>query len=347
MSRRHMVRGGAALGVAMLLSGCGVPRDAKPKVVALREIPVAVRAPTEPLQIYFQFRANKVASRLRDIPLSPTLEGRLRSVLAELKAGPNAADRASGYSTAVTSYDVRIAGVEGSTAVVDLTSPTGRSGMDTDSLALAQLVLTLTSVPRIESVTFERDGKRLLEVFDDSFAKVTRTPVKRSTYDTLTLGIETPSIYFVRDGKLVGRERESVRRDTDTENANSYLALLVEGPVDDETADGISSNVADFRPSVMVDPAGNVVLSIANGDAFRNLPTEQDRALALAQLLFTISIPFDQPAQVDIDGISQSSVPGPDGTPIATPVSSKDYSTLLEVPVIDGVDTEVANSTVA
>jgi hypothetical protein len=318
---------------AVLLSACGVPRDDKPKRVELREIPIGVRQPTEPLQVYFQFQANKLDFRLRDIPLSPTPLGRLRSVLAALKAGPTPEDRANGYSTVVTPYDVRIAAVRGSTAVVDLTAPSGRSGMDRDSLALGQLVLTLTAVPGIESVDFERDGQRLDFVFDDSFEKVTRTPVKRSTYDTLTLGIETPVIYFVRDGKVVGRERESVRQESDAANANAYLDLLVEGPVAEETADGVTSKVADFRPSVSVDSAGDVVLSIANGEAFRNLPSDADRALAIAQLLFTISAPFDQPVQIEIDGIRQPSVLGPNGTTVLTPASSADYADLQEVPI--------------
>ena len=329
-NRRSRVVGPLLLACAVVLSGCGVPRDDTPKRVERREVPLGVLEPTEPLRVWFQFRANKVEFRLRDVPLSPTLLGRLRTALSALKAGPSAADRTLGYSTAVTPYDVRIARVTGSTAVVDLTSPSGRSGMDVDSLALGQLVLTLTSVQGIESVDFERNGEHLPYVFDDSFEKVTRTPVKRSTYDTLTLGLETPSIYFVRDAKVVGRERESVRQDTDADNANAYLQLLVEGPVADETADGVTSKVADFRPSVSLDSSGALVLAITNGDAFRNLPTDADRALALAQLLFTISTPFDQPTQIDIDGVRQTAVPGPNGTPIATPVSSKDYAALQE-----------------
>ena len=347
MRRRGLSIGAVCLAAALGLSGCGVPRDEKPKRVERREIPLGVLEPTEPLKIWFVYQANKVDFRYRDIPLSPSLVGRLRSVLSALKAGPSVADRDGGYSTAVGPYDVRIAGMSGSTVLVDLTAPSGRSGMDTDSLALGQLVLTLTSVPGVESVDFERDGARLPSVFDDSFEKVTRTPVKRSTYDTLTLGRETPSIYFVRDGKIVGRERESVRQENETDNVNAYLQLLVEGPVADESADGVTSKVADFRPSVSLDGGGVLVLAIANGDAFRNLPTDQDRAIALAQLLFTISTPFDQPAEIDIDGIRQATVPGPSGTPIPTPVNAKDYAALRDVPLTDPSGAVVTTSTTA
>ena len=126
MTRRGRVVPVVLLAFAVVLSGCGVPRDDKPKRVERREIPLGVLEPTEPLRVWFQFQANKVDFRLRDVALSPTLLGRLRAALSALKAGPSAADRKLGYSTAVTPYDVRISSVTGSTALVDLTSPSGR-----------------------------------------------------------------------------------------------------------------------------------------------------------------------------------------------------------------------------
>ena len=71
------------------------------------------------------------------------------------------------------------------------------------------------------------------------------------------------------------------------------------------------------------------------------------RAFAIAQLLFTISTPFDQPAEIDIDGIRQTTVPGPGGTPIATPVSAKDYASLRDATTTDAPGASSATTTIA
>ena len=336
----------ACLIAAVVLAGCGVPRDQHPQVVSARGVPLAVRRPMQAALVYFVFQANRVGSVSRDVPLSPDVTSTLRAVVKELQAGPTAAERERQYSSTFGQYDVRIAGVTGETVLVDISStrttgvsqPDPASLLDTDAVALGQLVYTLTSVPGIDRVDFERNAQRLRSVYDANY-DAAPTPVTRKNYEFSLVSRDEPTIYLVRNQALVlvKRERIAAQGDQDDDVANAYLQFLVDGPTDEETQSGIKSLVADFRPTVVEGVDGSTTLRIANGTVYEHLdPASQ--ALALAQLLFTISDIYDGPIHIEVDGQRVTKVPRPDGTLVPTPVEAFLYESLKERPVADGVD---------
>jgi len=86
----------------------------------------------------------------------PATTGVARAALAELLAGPTAAERRSGYSSAVPS-GTRLLGIAlaGGIAAVDLTRPFGSAGR----LGVAQIVYTATQFPTVRRVAISVQGR--------------------------------------------------------------------------------------------------------------------------------------------------------------------------------------------
>jgi spore germination protein GerM len=80
-------------------------------------------------------------------------------VLAQLAEGPSEADRSAGLSTALGLDTVfRLAGFEAGVARIDIAAGEQLPSSSRVPLAVAQVVLTATSVPGVDSVLISRDG---------------------------------------------------------------------------------------------------------------------------------------------------------------------------------------------
>lgn len=172
----------AGLLAALLLTGCGVPRDGEPRALAPEEVPFASptdSAPAEPAgdrQVSLGFVRDEsvvLSSRTVEDPRTP------EEVLELLFAGPSPDEDAAGLSTflpsTVTVEDVEL--VE-DTAVVILEGPDD-SELRLPPLAYAQIVATLTPDPA-SGVRFRLDGNDLRVPREDS--SLTTLPLSRRDY---------------------------------------------------------------------------------------------------------------------------------------------------------------------
>jgi hypothetical protein len=107
-------------------------------------------------------RGEKVGAATRDVRGADPL----KTVVADLLAGPTATERAAGLGTAIpTGTTVRSVSVAGKVATVDLTGQfiTGGGSLSM-LLRTAQVVFTLTGLPGIDRVAFSIDGNHVITI---------------------------------------------------------------------------------------------------------------------------------------------------------------------------------------
>ncbi|MEW2383562.1 GerMN domain-containing protein [Micromonospora sp. NPDC047707] len=158
-------RAAAAVLLALLLAGCGVPTDDGPRAVEVPPGPFptpGTATSTVPAgqvdEVLCFLRDDRLVPVVRRIDTPPTLDGQLQHLLA----GPNQAERDNGLTTAlpggVTVAGVRLAGDRAEVEVPEAGDEIGRSD---EILAFGQIVCTLTARAEVDSVSFLRDGQPL------------------------------------------------------------------------------------------------------------------------------------------------------------------------------------------
>ncbi|MGY2126924.1 GerMN domain-containing protein [Blastococcus sp. SYSU DS0617] len=160
--------------VVAVAAGCGVPTGGSPSTIAATDVPYGLAAPSPTATPTAPPEANVDTSRVHWLTTDGTLVPRVREVsgtsrrerlaylLEQLAAGPTRGERDEQLSTSLPP-EVRlgVTGLEGGTATIDLNlnpsaqAPAGVSGRR----AVAQIVLTATSVPGVESVLLELAGE--------------------------------------------------------------------------------------------------------------------------------------------------------------------------------------------
>lgn len=166
------LRAPAALLLALALTACGVPRGGEPTVIPATDVPygLASPAPSEApgagtqsmltaTGIYLVTPDDVLVASGRDLAAGGQSE-QLQELLGELAAGPSAQERAEELSTALPpEIELAVTGTSDGLATVDLTglvdAPTGGQSR----LAVAQIVLTATSLPGIDAVRLTREGE--------------------------------------------------------------------------------------------------------------------------------------------------------------------------------------------
>jgi hypothetical protein len=184
----------AALALALLgLAGCGVPTSGDPTVIPAAEIPYGLADPQEsapsdstlqadvaPTAIYLQGPDEVLVPRGRDVPPGPLID-RLEALLRELATGPTAKERADQLGTALPpEVLLDLSDVSGGTATIDIAGPVeAPSGSDT-RIAVAQIVLTATSVPQVHAVRLMREGELIDAPLPDG--ELTSAPLTADDY---------------------------------------------------------------------------------------------------------------------------------------------------------------------
>lgn len=156
--------------VGILAAGCGIPRDAEPRVSPGGLVMPAL-APSDPATLpgapdpereasIYLVRAEQIVKVIRNAGRAD-----LTGVLDLLLAGPTEAEFAAGIRTAISPQtDLRSVRLEGDTAVVDVSAAFVEVGGQEQILAVAQIVLTATAVPGTARVRFLLEGQPV-EVF--------------------------------------------------------------------------------------------------------------------------------------------------------------------------------------
>jgi len=168
---RRLLAGLVLAVVALGSVACGIPTAATPTPIAKSDVPYHLLNPptttttvpgTPPAvgvaeQIYLVSPDGHLVAATREVavPASPT------QVVGALLAGPTATEAAAGIQSFLTQAGVQVTTQAGGVATVDFsTNPIHVVGPD-QTLAIAQVVYTVTQQPGITGVTFEIDGKAI------------------------------------------------------------------------------------------------------------------------------------------------------------------------------------------
>jgi spore germination protein GerM len=178
--------------VALAVAACGLPTATSPTPIAKSAVPYHLLNPptttttvpgTPPAvgvaeQIYLVSPDGHLVAATREVAVPASSS----QVLGALLAGPTATETASGIQSFLSGNGVRATVTEtGGVATVHFsTSPIQVVGPD-QTLAIAQVVYTVTQQPGITGVTFEIGGKPI-EVPTATAAAQVPGPVGRADY---------------------------------------------------------------------------------------------------------------------------------------------------------------------
>jgi hypothetical protein len=157
--------------------------------------PTATHPSTLVVSVYF-LRGEFIGTAHRTVART---EATATAAMKALLAGPNAAEKAAGLTTAIPSgTTLRGIVISNGLATVDL-SKTYESGGGTLSMTarLAQVVYTLTQFPTVKGVNFELDGEAVTVFGGEGI--VLGHPQSRSDYESVTppIFVETPAPFDV------------------------------------------------------------------------------------------------------------------------------------------------------
>jgi spore germination protein GerM len=187
--RRRWITIASAAVAALAVAGCGVGAQQRAVVIPSDDVPSVLGAPlgspspppssgpsspsSEPSVIGVptspSVTSNTLASsvylvddktnRLVAVHRSRNQTATLSTLIETLLAGPTEAESAAGLTTAInTSPTVNKITIQGSLAIIDLSSSFGEIRGAGEVLASAQVVMTAVSYPGTESVLFTLDG---------------------------------------------------------------------------------------------------------------------------------------------------------------------------------------------
>ena len=162
------------LAVLVLLAGCGVTTGGSPEEIAPSDVPYGLLSATpttatpssvapvgDQPRVYLVSSDDVLVASGREVA-NGTVEDRLEELLGELTSGPTTDELEDELTTALppgTEFSVNA--VDGGTVTIDLTGPgEAPSGLQS-RLAVAQIVLTATSLPDVRAVLLSSEGDPL------------------------------------------------------------------------------------------------------------------------------------------------------------------------------------------
>jgi len=191
----------AALGLVMF--GCGIPTGGQPRTIAASDVPYGLASPVpgpttvptveplvDPSQIFLVDAGDRLVPRGRDVDGDSRAE-RLEALLAALASGPTSAERDEQLSTALPP-DVRLRVGENSEGIVtiDLDGAAEAPSGLASRRAVAQIVLSATSVPGVDAVRLTLAGQPVEAPLPSG--ELTSAPLTAADYAGLLTGGATP-----------------------------------------------------------------------------------------------------------------------------------------------------------
>ncbi|GAB3347492.1 GerMN domain-containing protein [Modestobacter lapidis] len=169
MSRRGLA---AALLALPLLCSCGVPTGGPPEIIAPSDVPYGLASPgaTGPAvpspapevgepRIYLVGEDDVLVPRGRQPPQG-TLREQVAELLGDLADGPTPGERNDQISTTLPpEVQLTVTDVSGDTVTVDVAGSADSSTIRESRPAVAQIVLTATSLAGVAGVLLTRDGE--------------------------------------------------------------------------------------------------------------------------------------------------------------------------------------------
>ncbi|GAB2589408.1 GerMN domain-containing protein [Kribbella endophytica] len=193
-----MKRWVVGLVVVLVVGGCGVPTQESPVEIRPEALPSRLQGTALPrdvspptagpgqVSVVVNFvRKDRLVRSVREVPNGPA-QDRLAAIVAALVAGPTERERASGISSALpVGLQLAVTTLDGNRAVIGLIGETGGSAAE-NVLAVAQIVLSATTIPTVKEVTFERDGLPVEALLADG--ALTTNPLTAADYAALRAG---------------------------------------------------------------------------------------------------------------------------------------------------------------
>jgi hypothetical protein len=190
-------------GLLALVAGCGVPTGGAAKPIPDDEVPYGLTSatptpdpPPSPVPSRIATEVHLVAPGDRLVPEPREVDGgsvteRLDALLGDLAEGPSPVERERQLSTALPpEIELDAADVTDGTAAIRIGGTTAAAtGLDSRR-AVAQIVLTATSVPGVDSVVLVRDGERVEAPLPSG--QLTAQPLRADDYAVLLLSPVTP-----------------------------------------------------------------------------------------------------------------------------------------------------------
>jgi hypothetical protein len=178
------------------LAGCGVSTGGPPEAIAPSDVPYGLLSPapttTAPSPVPPLGDRPRVYLVTPDDVLVPTgrdvaggdVRARLDDLLAQLASGPTSGERDGELTTALApGVRLAVAAVDGDTVTVDLAGPGDVPSGQQSRLAVAQIVLTATSLPEVRAVLLTGDGDPLEAPLPSG--ELTTAPLEAADYDAL------------------------------------------------------------------------------------------------------------------------------------------------------------------
>jgi hypothetical protein len=162
----------AALGVVVALGGCGVPTGGEPTTIAPSDVPYGLASPRtgatgapsaepalDPSGIFLVADDGRLVARGREMK-GGTQRERLDHLLVALAEGPTAAERDHQLSTELPpAVRLTVGELAAGTATVDIDVPAEAPTGWSSRRAVAQVVLTVTSVPGVTAARLTLTGE--------------------------------------------------------------------------------------------------------------------------------------------------------------------------------------------
>ena len=176
----------AALALAVLLAGCGVPLEDEARALPSQSANVPPSATpavpeTGPItETIYLVKGGLLVAVPRNVPAEPAVD----KLMADLLAGPTEAEKAAGIGSALLGSKVVAAvQVHNGIATVELAANLEGTGRTDDVLAYGQIVCTLTTRPDVSWTTFTRDGQPIEVPRGDG--SLTGDPLNAASYSRL------------------------------------------------------------------------------------------------------------------------------------------------------------------
>ncbi|SOC47803.1 Sporulation and spore germination [Blastococcus aggregatus] len=162
----------SAVALAVVLTGCGVPTGGAPSTIAPSDVPYGLASPSPTASPTAPPDAVGDTSRVHWISAEDTLVPRTREVsgasrrerlaylLEQLAAGPSRGERDEQLSTALPpEVELSVTRLDDGTATIDLDALGQAPAGVATRRSVAQIVLTATSVPGVQSVLLQLAGE--------------------------------------------------------------------------------------------------------------------------------------------------------------------------------------------
>jgi hypothetical protein len=192
------------VGLAMCVGGCGVPAGGPPQAIPSSDVPYGLAeqspfptapATAEPVgapsQVFLVGPEEVLVGRPREVE-GTTMRERLADLLAALEEGPSATEREEQLSTLLTpEARLSVSDLTQHTATIDLGLPTGAPSGAAGRRAVAQIVLTATSLHGIDAVRLTIAGDPVEAPLPSG--QLTSTPLTAADYTVFLTAPDPPS----------------------------------------------------------------------------------------------------------------------------------------------------------